>query len=744
LTTIEMWGGHECTVNRTGEIFHDQTRRSGHHDRIDDLDRFASLGLQALRYPLLWERVSPDQDGVFDWRWTDERLGRLRELGLRPIAGLLHHGGGPKRTNLLDPEFPASFAAYARAVAERYPWITDWTPINEPLTTARFSALYGHWHPHLSDETAFWRAVLNQIDGVRLAMAEIRAVIPEARLIQTEDFGRTYATAGVAPQAEFDNARRWMTWDLLCGDVRPGHALWDRLARLGFGDRLEAIAQAPCPPDILGVNHYLTSDRFLDERVADYPAGARGGNGQVAYADVEAIRALLPAPGGLESALEEVWARYRRPIAVTESHNGCTREEQVRWLRESWETAERLSRRGVDIRAVTAWALLGSHDWNSLLTRSEGHYEAGAFDVTARDPRPTAVADEIRRLATGSGEAHPATHGPGWWRRDIRLAYRPVFRPPATFAPRAAWSAPSGTGPPLLIAGATGVLGQAFARACEWRGLAYELTDRSTLSLDDEDSIASALDRVAPWAVVNAAGWVRVDEAERQIEACFAANHAGAARLARACAERRLPFVGFSSDMVFNGAKVTPYLEADAPTPLNVYGASKAQAERRILALGGAPLMIRTAAFFSPYDPHNFAAHVHRTLAAGQTLAAADVVVSPTYASDLVDAALDLLIDGVTGVRHLVNDGAVSWAGFARKIAEALDLDPALVVTTPAAKLGWTAVRPPNASMASQYGPVMPSLDDAIQRYARIVRSAAPLPIVHASDPPANDVLRQA
>src|SRR6185312_16266542 len=176
---LELWGGHECTVNRVGDAFHDQTRRSGHHDRIDDLDRFARLGLTAIRYPVLWERADPEGRGDPDWRWTDERLDRIRMLGLRPIAGLLHHGSGPRSTSLLDEGFAAAFAAYARAAAERYPWIADWTPVNEPLTTARFSALYGHWYPHAADERQFWAALFNQIDATRLAMAEIRRVRPD-------------------------------------------------------------------------------------------------------------------------------------------------------------------------------------------------------------------------------------------------------------------------------------------------------------------------------------------------------------------------------------------------------------------------------------------------------------------------------------------------------------------------------------------------------------------------------------
>ena len=289
---LELWGGHECTVNRVGDTVFDQTVRSGHHDREDDLERFAGLGLTALRYPVLWERTAPLANQAADWRWSDRRLHRIAALGMRPIVGLLHHGSGPPYTNLLDESFPRLFADYARATAERYPWVEDWTPINEPLTTARFSALYGLWYPHVRDERAFWIALLNQIDGTRLAMAEIRAVNPQARLIQTEDLGRTYGTRAIAHQTDFDNARRWMTWDLLCGRVTREHMLWERLDGFGLGDRLRRLAAAPCPPDVIGVNHYLTSDRFLDHRAEGYPAECRGGNRFMTFADVEAIREI--------------------------------------------------------------------------------------------------------------------------------------------------------------------------------------------------------------------------------------------------------------------------------------------------------------------------------------------------------------------------------------------------------------------------------------------------------------------
>lgn len=713
---VELWGGHECTVVRTRDGYRDQTVLSGHQERPEDLDLFAELGLSALRYPIIWERISPAAPDLADWTWSDGRLNRLKDLGVRPIAGLTHHGGGPAYTGLLEDTYAPGLAAHAAAAARRYPWIRDWTPVNEPLTTARFSTLYGLWHPHRRDEPAFWRALLNQIDAVRLSMRAIRAIRPDARLIQTEDLGRTYSTPAVRQQADFENHRRWMTWDLLAGLVTKDHPLWDRLVGAGLGENLRRIADDPCPADVIGVNHYLTSERFLDARLERYPVRTHGGNGSLAYADVEAIRVLDPPPAGLEGVLREACARYGKPVAVTELHNGCTREEQMRWFLEGWTTGRALADEGLPVVAVTAWSLLGSYDWNSLLTRADGHYEPGVFDLRSGVPRPTAMSRLLKGLAGGQ-EPPLAALGEGWWRRGIRLEHPLVdariaeqIRPPARRS----------AGRPLLIAGATGTLGQALARACEVRGLAYVLTDRGRMDLSDPGSIAGVLEEIRPWAVVNATGWVRVDEAEAREADCMATNAAGAARLAQACEEVGAPTVTFSSDLVFDGKTERAYVEDDPPAPLSAYGRSKAEAERQILALPGAHLVIRTSAFFSAHDPYNFAAAVLRAAREGQTfLAADDLRISPTHTPELADATLDLLIDGETGLWHLANGADVSWAEFARMVCDVAGLPEARIEPVCSSRFGWPAPRPQRSILGTRRGAVMKPLDAALESFAR-------------------------
>jgi dTDP-4-dehydrorhamnose reductase len=721
----ELWGGVECTVNRVGDAWFDQMARNGHATRPGDLDAFAGLGLAAIRYPVLWEKVAPDALEDADWRWPDERLGRLRELGVRPIVGLVHHGSGPAHTSLVDPAFAHRLAAYAGAVAARYPWIDDWTPVNEPLTTARFSGLYGVWYPHGRDERTFWRALANQCRATVLAMRAIRRSNPRARLVQTEDLGRYWGSPALAGQVAFNNTMRWLGWDLLCGRVGPSHPLhrWLLECAGADSDELAWFVANPCPPDLLGANHYVTSERWLDVDLHAWPGRSHGGNGRQRYADMEAARCFAETAPGLRTLLLEAWERYRLPIAVTELHIDSTREDQMRWLLENWRAAVAArDEDGVDLRAVTVWSLLGTWDWNCLLVECRGYYEPGAFDVRGGTPRPTAVARLARHLADGRVPDEPVLHAPGWWHRDDRLL-GPPRRPPidegaaVRARPRPGPAPPAGV-PPLLVTGATGTLGRAFATLCERRGLAYRLATRAELDIADPSSVARALDQRRPWAVVNTAGYVRVDDAEHDVERCFRENAIGPHVLARECARHGVALVSFSSDLVFDGSRRDPYDEDHPTAPLNVYGRSKAEAEARVLDAHPGAMVVRTSSFFGPWDEHNFVTLALRALREGRAFAAADdLVVSPTYVPDLVNACLDLLIDGESGLWHLTNGEALTWAQLARRAATLAAVDASALQPRRCGELGWRARRPSYSALHSRRGAMMPTLDDALRRW---------------------------
>ncbi len=717
---MELWGGVECTVNRVHNTYFDQLKRSEHRSRLSDFDLFADLGIKALRHGVLWEKVAPRDLEDADWSWADTSLSRLRDLKIRPLVGLLHHGSGPRHTSLTDVEFPEKLAYYATAVARRYPWIQDYTPVNEPLTTARFSGLYGFWYPHGRNDFVFLQCLLNECKATALAMRSIREVNSKARLIQTEDLGKAFSTPRMAYQAEFENHRRWFSYDLLCGKVDHDHVMWRYALRAGVKPRdLEWFLENPCPPDVMGINHYLSSERFLDEHIDRYPTETHGSNGQDRYADVVAARVRVQGADGISKLLMEAWERYHIPLAVTECHNGCTREEQMRWFLEMWRGAYAAREAGVNVLAVTAWALLGSFDWNSLVTREEGHYEPGVYDVRSPSPRPTALCSLLKSLPTGDMAEHEVLRIPGWWKRADRLIYGAALDEYGRLAHLSRGNSGQSDARPVLITGGNGTLGHAFTRICDARAIPYRAPSRAELDITSRSSVEQAMERFRPWAVINAAGYVRVDDAEQHFAACFRENATGPRLIAEACAARNLQMLTFSSDLVFDGKKQAPYLESDPLSPLSRYGWSKVEAERVVLETAPDSLVVRTSAFFGPWDRHNFLFAAIKTLESGNTFAAAeDTVISPTYIPDLVNACLDLLIDGESGIWHLSNQGELSWAEFAAKAAERMNINASKLRRCKLAELGLSARRPLYSSLGSERGQIMPTLDNALQRYA--------------------------
>ena len=456
--------------------FRDQSCRDGHHDRIDDLDRIAALGIRTLRYPVLWETISPDSPDRPISRGTTSVCRGLQNLDIRPIAGLCHHGSGPRYTNMLDPAWPDLLARHAAHVAERYPHLELYTPVNEPLTTARFCGLYGHWYPHGTELRGRSRRACQPVQGDGLRHAGDPQVAPGAQLVQTDDMGKTFSTPALAYQAEHENQRRWLGFDLLCGMVDRAPSL------VGHPHRATASTQPiwnssskrDAAPDIIGINHYL-DQRALSRRA---PAalsrsiiGAATGNIAMPMPKPSACR--LPAgTSGLLARLREVWERYRRPIAVTEAHHGCTRDEQLRWLMEVWKAAQRSARKARISAPSRSGRCSATVDWNCLLTRPQRLLRAGTFRCararTTRQHRAGRAASEPAKTSFRPPGARPG--------RLVEAGH-----PLLPCARKGRTSAGLG-GPPrqLLITGATGTLGRAFSRICDFRGLNHVLRPAPT------------------------------------------------------------------------------------------------------------------------------------------------------------------------------------------------------------------------------------------------------------------------
>ena len=751
---LELWGGMECSLVRVRDAYHDQFTVSGHWERADtDLEHIAALGIRTLRYPISWERVCPDGDlSRADWQWQDARMAKLRDLGIRPIATLVHHGSGPRYTNLTDPCFPEKLAQFARAAAQRYPWVTNWTPVNEPLTTARFSGLYGHWYPHGQDEATFSRCLLGEIKGTVLAMRAIREITPTARLVQTEDLGRTGSTPTLAYQAQFENERRWISFDLLCGrvDSLETHRMWGHLRGVGIHeDELCWLRDNPCPPDVFGINHYLTSERFLDERLERYPSDTYGGNGQHRYADVEAVRVLEGGCPGTGRLLAETWKRYARPVAITEAHLGCTREEQMRWLADIWQEAQwARTEQGADVQAVTVWSLFGAWDWDSLLTQQRGHYEPGVWDTRALpEPRPTGLWQVAQALATtGHIPEHPALAMPGWWHRPERILFEPAVpamsdssgdentassQEKLLYLLHPAWGV-SDKGHPLLITGGRGMLAGALRRACDLRGLNCHVLTRDECDITSIPAIEDALRTHHPWAVLNAAGYVHADLAELERFECYRDNFHGPALLAAACAKHGIPLTLFSSGMVFEGTDTTTsgsfpgFSEDDNTHPVGVYARSKVAQEEAVRRLLPSSLIIRSSALFGPWDGKNFLTRALQGLALGQPVyAASDDWLTPAYICDFVDQVLDLVLDAENGFWHLSHPERVSRAEIIQRAACLADIDTRNLYSIPKASLrnGSSLHRPGGTVLRSiRSTPLLPSLESALGHYVEHAR----------------------
>ncbi|HEX2532341.1 MAG TPA: family 1 glycosylhydrolase [Chitinophagaceae bacterium] len=711
---IQIWGGVECTINRVGDQYFDQSEYSGHYLRGEaDIDLVASLGIKMLRYPVLWERHCPRPGEAIDWSFAERCLHRMKEHNITPIAGLVHHGSGPADVNFFDGSFEEGLARYARKVAEQFPWLEYFTPVNEPLTTARFCGLYGHWYPHGKDDYSFYKVLLSECKGTVMAMAAIREVIPHAKLIGTEDLGKCYSVPELAYQRDFENHRRWLSYDLLCGRVNEAHPLWPYLTKAGITpEELHYFTEHPCVPHVAGFNYYITSERFLDTDMYKYPEHYHGGNGRHRYADIEIVKVPMTEPNGPALLLQEAYEHLQIPLAITECHLHSTREDQMRWFNMMWKTVQEVKEKGVDIRAITAWAIFGLTGWNRLCTEPGGVYEPGVFNVSSGCPRPTALARLLQELTRHKVFYHPVLEAEGWWQRSDRQQFgvrqvRSIRQKKAKPSCR-----------PLLILGRSGTLGKALSIACRDRNIHHLIFSRPDLDLTDTAALEEVISELRPWAIINAAGYVEVDRAEAEADKCGEANCTGPARLAALCARHDVHFLTFSSDLVFDGGKGSPYTESDTPAPLNAYGRSKAAAEEQVLAAHPGALIIRTSSFFGPWDSANF---VHTTLTALReglpVTAASDVTVSPTYVPDLAHMSLDLLLDGETGIVHVTNEGALTWADLARQVAVMAGYDPALVQAVPQADLRWKARRPAYSALQSEKGIRLCTLEQALERY---------------------------
>jgi dTDP-4-dehydrorhamnose reductase len=260
----------------------------------------------------------------------------------------------------------------------------------------------------------------------------------------------------------------------------------------------------------------------------------------------------------------------------------------------------------------------------------------------------------------------------------------------------------------IVVLGGAEAYGGAIARICEARGARPLVLGEAELAAVLDDGQASA--------VIDATTLPLAAAAKRYPGGSFRADVRAGARIAGLCTRAGTPLLVFSSDLVFDGRIGRAALESDPVRPSGSYGASEAEREVRVRAAHPAALVVRTSAVFGLPGGSDEAGRLLADLAAGwsRCFARPDIV-SPTYLPDLVHAALDLLVGGETGIRHLVNAGETTWTGFAERLGRVAGLP-----RPPPAPRVREAGR--NTALASRNPRTMPSFDDAVVRYVSASR----------------------
>jgi len=229
----------------------------------------------------------------------------------------------------------------------------------------------------------------------------------------------------------------------------------------------------------------------------------------------------------------------------------------------------------------------------------------------------------------------------------------------------------------MIITGAQGQVGWELTRRAMALGYEVLAWDQAELDITDAAAVDQALDASGADVVINAAAYTAVDKAEQEPEPAFAVNRDGPAHLATACARLNIPLLHISTDYVYDGAKIDPYVEDDPTTPMGVYGASKLAGDEAVRRLLARHLILRVSWVFGVHG-HNFVKTILRLAREREELRiVADQYGCPTYAGDIADVLLELAgrvaeIDAkdAWGTYHYCGEPATTWHGFASAIVE--------------------------------------------------------------------------
>ncbi|WP_447979755.1 dTDP-4-dehydrorhamnose reductase [Candidatus Nitrospira bockiana] len=277
----------------------------------------------------------------------------------------------------------------------------------------------------------------------------------------------------------------------------------------------------------------------------------------------------------------------------------------------------------------------------------------------------------------------------------------------------------------VFLTGANGQLGHELQHVLAGHELVLGVRPAFDLLTADVEALIATSE---PEVVIHAAAYTHVDKAEQEPDLAMAVNAAGTERVARAAQKVGARMIYVSTDYVFDGGKDAPYLESDDPHPLNWYGRSKLEGERRAQALCARTVIVRTSWVYGAHGA-NFVKTIIRLSKEQPALrVVADQRGTPTHAGDLA-VAIGRILErpDLSGITHATGAGDCTWYDFAVAIVSEIGAPvPVLPITTQEANR--PAPRPAYSVLANrvlmQAGIVLPDWKDALSRYVRDTRSA--------------------
>jgi len=375
------------TINN-GKTRVDEMEKCGHYEHWrTDFDLVQEMGICFLRYGPPIHRTWLG-DGKYDWDFADQTLHDLRERDIVVIADLCHFGVPDWVGNFQNPDLPGLFTKYARAFAERYPWIQLYTPVNEMYVCATFSAALGWWNEQLASDRAFVTALKHIVKANVGAMRTIVGVRRDAIFVQSES--TEYFHAGnpkAIKPAEIMNSRRFLSLDLNYGrrvDSEMYEFLMDNgMTRKEYHFFLHNHLKHNC---IMGNDYYVLNEH----RVA--PDGSSRASGEVF---------------GYYGITRQYYDRYQLPVMHTETNfeQGPRGDEAVFWLWKEWANVLRVRNDGVPVVGFTWYSLTDQMDWDTVLREDNGHVNPlGLYDLD-RKIRP--VGKAYKQLISDWGRVLP-------------------------------------------------------------------------------------------------------------------------------------------------------------------------------------------------------------------------------------------------------------------------------------------------------------------------------------------------